>query len=36
MDRAEYLGDPDYNPIPVAELIAKKYATAWRAGIDPH
>jgi gamma-glutamyltranspeptidase / glutathione hydrolase len=36
MDRAEYLGDPDYNQIPVAELIAKKYATAWRAGIDPH
>lgn len=34
MDRAQYLGDPDYNQIPVAELIAKKYATAWRAGID--
>jgi len=33
MDRAEYLGDPDYNRIPVAELIAKKYAAAWRAGI---
>lgn len=36
MDRAEYLGDPDYNKIPVDRLIAKKYAEAWRAGIDPH
>ena len=35
MDRADYLGDPDYNNIPVAELTAKKYAEAWRAGIDP-
>jgi gamma-glutamyltranspeptidase/glutathione hydrolase len=33
MDRAEYLGDPDYNHIPVTELTSKKYATAWRAGI---
>ena len=33
MDRAEYLGDPDYNSIPVAELTSKKYAAAWRAGI---
>ena len=33
MDRAEYLGDPDYNTIPVAELTSKKYAAAWRAGI---
>jgi gamma-glutamyltranspeptidase/glutathione hydrolase len=36
MDRSDYLGDPDYNRIPVAELIAKKYAAAWRAGIDAH
>jgi gamma-glutamyltranspeptidase/glutathione hydrolase len=36
MDRAEYLGDPDYNEIPVDQLIAKKYAEAWLAGIDPH
>ncbi len=35
MDRSEYLGDPDYNQIPVRELIGKKYANAWRAGIDP-
>jgi gamma-glutamyltranspeptidase / glutathione hydrolase len=36
MDRSDYLGDPDFNPIPVAELTAKKYAAAWRAGIDAH
>jgi gamma-glutamyltranspeptidase / glutathione hydrolase len=36
MDRTDYLGDPDYNHIPVEELIAKKYAAAWRAGIDAH
>jgi gamma-glutamyltranspeptidase / glutathione hydrolase len=35
MDRADYLGDPDYNNIPVAELTAKKYAEAWRTSIDP-
>lgn len=33
MDRSEYLGDPDYNQIPVAELTSKKYADAWRASI---
>jgi gamma-glutamyltranspeptidase / glutathione hydrolase len=36
MDRTDYLGDPDYNRIPVEEMIAKKYAAAWRAGIDAH
>jgi len=36
MDRAEYLGDPDYNAIPAAELTSKTYAAAWRASIDPH
>jgi gamma-glutamyltranspeptidase/glutathione hydrolase len=36
MDRSDYLGDPDYNPIPVAQLTSKKYAEAWRAGIDPN
>jgi gamma-glutamyltranspeptidase/glutathione hydrolase len=35
MDRSDYLGDPDYNNIPVAELTAKKYAEAWRSSIDP-
>lgn len=35
MDRGDYLGDPDYNQIPVAELTAKKYAEAWRTSILP-
>ncbi len=35
MDRSQYLGDPDFNRIPVAELIAKPYAAAWRATISP-
>ena len=26
MDRAEFLGDPDFSPIPVAQLIDKRYA----------
>jgi len=34
MDRSEYLGDPDYNRIPATKLVAKRYAEAWRAGID--
>jgi gamma-glutamyltranspeptidase/glutathione hydrolase len=34
MDRADYLGDPDYNQIPVAELISKRYADAWRRSIS--
>ena len=33
MDRSDYLGDPDFNKIPVAELISKTYAAAWRASI---
>jgi gamma-glutamyltranspeptidase/glutathione hydrolase len=33
MDRADYLGDPDFNHIPVAELTSKKYAEAWRRSI---
>ncbi len=35
MDRSDYLGDPDYNNIPVEELTAKKYASAWRSSITP-
>jgi gamma-glutamyltranspeptidase/glutathione hydrolase len=35
MDRGDYLGDPDYNHIAVAELISKKYADAWRSSILP-
>jgi len=34
-DRAEFLGDPDFAKIPVAQLIDKKYGAAWRASIDP-
>src|SRR5579863_4310626 len=33
-DRAEFLGDPDFSKIPVAQLIDKKYGVAWRASID--
>ena len=33
MDRAEYLGDPDFNTMPVAQLTDPKYAAAWRASI---
>jgi gamma-glutamyltranspeptidase/glutathione hydrolase len=35
MDRADYLGDPDYNTIPTAALTAMPYADAWRATADP-
>lgn len=33
-DRAEFLGDPDFSKIPVAQLIDKTYAAAWRESID--
>jgi gamma-glutamyltranspeptidase/glutathione hydrolase len=29
-DRAEFMGDPDFSKIPVAQLIDKKYGEAWR------
>ena len=29
-DRAEFLGDPDFAKIPVAQLIDKRYGAAWR------
>ncbi len=35
-DRAEFLADPDFANIPVAQLVDKKYGEAWRAGLDPH
>jgi gamma-glutamyltranspeptidase/glutathione hydrolase len=35
-DRADFLGDPDYAKVPVAQLIDKKYAAAWRDSIDPN
>ena len=34
-DRADFLGDPDFSRIPVAQLIDKQYAAAWRESIDP-
>src|SRR5208337_3147486 len=33
-DRAEFLGDPDFSKIPVAQLIDKRYGAAWRETID--
>ena len=33
-DRSEYLGDPDFQPVPVAQLIDKSYAQTLRQGID--
>jgi len=34
-DRAEFLGDPDFAKIPVAQLIDKRYGLAWREGLNP-
>jgi gamma-glutamyltranspeptidase/glutathione hydrolase len=35
-DRAQFLGDPDFNPsMPVARLISKEYATTVRRTINP-
>ena len=34
-DRAEYLGDPDFFPVPVARLISKDYAKERFADFDP-
>jgi len=34
-DRAEFMGDPDFAKLPVAQLIDKKYANAWRESIEP-
>jgi gamma-glutamyltranspeptidase / glutathione hydrolase len=33
-DRAEFMGDPDFAKVPVAQLIDKKYGAAWRDSID--
>lgn len=33
-DRSRYLGDPDFVPVPVAQLTAKDYAARLRAAID--
>ena len=34
-DKAEFMGDPDFAKIPVAQLIDKRYGAAWRESIDP-
>ncbi len=33
-DRTDFMGDPDFARVPVAQLIDKKYAAAWRESID--
>jgi gamma-glutamyltranspeptidase/glutathione hydrolase len=35
LDRARYLGDPDFSRVPVARLTAKKHARGVAADIDP-
>ena len=35
MDRADYLGDPDYNAMPLTQMASSGYAAAWRSSIDP-
>ncbi|HKM46951.1 MAG TPA: gamma-glutamyltransferase [Terriglobales bacterium] len=35
-DRTDFMGDPDFAKVPVAQLIDKKYAAAWRESIDPN
>ena len=34
-DRADYLGDPDFFALPIAQLASPAYAAAWRSTIDP-
>jgi len=34
MDRGDYLGDPDFNTMPLAQLASPDYAAAWRKTID--
>ena len=35
MDRGDYLGDPDFNTMPLRQLANPAYAAAWRTTIDP-
>lgn len=35
MDRADYLGDPDFTPQPIKQMESLAYAAAWRKSIDP-
>ncbi len=34
MDRAQYLGDPDFTQIPARQMLSLQYAAAWRASIQ--
>jgi gamma-glutamyltranspeptidase/glutathione hydrolase len=35
MDHADYLGDPDFSTIPLAQMASLAYAAAWRQSIQP-
>ena len=35
MDRNQYLGDPDFVQMPLAQMASAEYAAAWRKTIDP-
>jgi gamma-glutamyltranspeptidase/glutathione hydrolase len=34
LDRGDYLGDPDFNRLPIRQLASLQYAAAWRTSID--
>ncbi len=34
MDRGDYLGDPDFNALPIKQMENMQYAAAWRSSID--
>jgi gamma-glutamyltranspeptidase/glutathione hydrolase len=36
MDRGDYLGDPDFNHLPIQQMESLEYAAAWRKSIDQH
>jgi len=35
MDRGDFLGDPDFNKMPLGQMANTDYAAAWRKTIDP-
>jgi len=35
LDRAQFMGDPEFVKVPVTELTDRGYAAAWRKSIDP-
>ena len=35
MDRGDYLGDPDFNKLPLKQMASMKYAAAWSNSITP-